>query len=539
VQNLPRNVPGLTALHLIRDRARSAGDRPALILPKAWSDGQVTERVEVSYAQLWQRTSDFARGFEARGFVQGDRVLVIAPLSADVYAFLLAIFARGLTAVFIDATNRSQKSIRAAISIAKPRAVLGSPKLMRYRWLLPSLWGATAFVADGKAPFAATLEALALPGPQLDPVPMSSDAEAMVSFTSGSTGQPKGVVRTYGVSLGQHQGLTAVDGVGEADVHLTSLPVMAFHNLMAGATTVLPTRDFMRRDGTDVRAVVAQLQSERVTHLSGAPAFVEEVADELLRQGIEPSALRFVLTGAAPVGRKLAAKLSRAYGRAEVRIAYGSTEAEPMTSISARAMTQRSGSGYLVGRPTSVGEVRVVKLPEGPFRPGPEGVRAHGVKRGIEGEIVVCGPQVVERYLNDSAAEAQLKIRDVDGTLWHRTLDLGFFDEDGELWLTGRVPDRIRRADRLLAPLPVEAELDEVTGVRKSALIAHAAAPQGEALIELEPGAPPEAAALCQEVLAKRGLSDVKLHVVPEVAVDPRHFSKLDRPRMRSVRGKA
>jgi acyl-CoA synthetase (AMP-forming)/AMP-acid ligase II len=292
----------------------------------------------------------------------------------------------------------------------------------------------------------------------------------------------------------------------------------------------------MRRDGTDARAVVAQMQSEQVTHLSGAPAFVEEVADEVLRQGIELEKLKLVLTGAAPVGKKLAAKLSRAFACADVRIAYGSTEAEPMSWVPARNLAERAGQGYLVGRPIPVGEVQIVSLPDGPFQPGPQGVLAHRVAPGQEGEVIVRGPQVVERYLNDADAEARLKIRDVDGTLWHRTLDLAFFDEQGELWLTGRVPDRVPSARAPIAPLPVEAALDETPGVRRSALIAHEKAPYGEALIELEQGASEVAVEACRRVLSARGLGDIPLVVVPEVAVDPRHFSKLDRPIMRSQR---
>jgi olefin beta-lactone synthetase len=158
----------------------------------------------------------------------------------------------------------------------------------------------------------------------------------------------------------------------------------------------------------------------------------------------------------------------------------------------------------------------------------------------VEGEIIVSGPQVVERYLNDPESEARLKIRDSKGTLWHRTLDLGFFDENGELWLTGRVPDRIPLAQGQIAPLPIEAALDATPGVHRSALIVHARAPHGEALIELEPDADLTLAMqACERVLREHGLSEVSVVAVPEIPMDPRHFSKLDRTTLRSLRGAA
>jgi acyl-CoA synthetase (AMP-forming)/AMP-acid ligase II len=539
-QDLPPKAKGPTALHLIRNRALSGGQLPALIIPTAWCDGVVSTREEISFEKLWQRTSDLARGLSARGFREHDRVLVAAPLSTDVYAFLLALFTQGLSAVFIDTTNRSPRTVRAALAIAKPRAVLGTPKLLRYRMFIPALWGAQAFVVNGKTFGAHTLDSLALPGPPVEPLLLSPDAESMVAFTSGSTGRPKGVVRTHETSLGQHHGLSQVAELGPGDVHLTSLPVVAFHNLMSGACTVLPARDPLRRDGTDSSAVVSQLLDEKVTHLSGAPAFIEEVADELLRRRLRVDSLRSVLTGAAPVGAKLARKLSRAFEGAEVRILYGSTEAEPMTSIPARLVGERVGRGYLVGRPAPVGEVRVVSLGDGPVQPGTLDVRAHSLEPGIEGEIIVAGPQVVERYLNDPESEARLKIRDVADTLWHRTLDVGFFDENGELWLTGRVPDQIPLAQGQVAPLPVEAALDSTPGVRRSALIVHARAPRGEALIELEANANGALVTrACETVLREHGLHDIAVVLVPEIPVDPRHFSKLDRPTLRSLRGAA
>ena len=119
----------------------------------------------------------------------------------------------------------------------------------------------------------------------------------------------------------------------------------------------------------------------------------------------------------------------------------------------------------------------------------------------------------------------------------HRTLDLGYFDAQGRLWLTGRVPDRVETEHGVLAPLPLEAQLNDVPGVRRSALIAHANAPRGEMLVELEENAPEGTLEICQALMFAAELPRLPVVQVDEIPVDPRHFSKLDRPTLRSLRG--
>ncbi len=526
-----------TAVHLMMREVEKYPDALALMIPRSWSDGRVTDSERVSFRELWERASEFAHGLDAEGFEVGDRVLVAAPLSVDLYALLVAFSARGVCAVFVDASARSKGAIAHAVRAARPKAMISPSRLARYRFLLRGLWGARAYTVDGPALGARALSSLRRSGRPMEPYELPRETEAIITFTSGSTGRPKGVVRTHGVALGQHHAVATRDPLPRGSIHMTTFPVFALHDLCCGVGTVLPALDPLRPHDIDAGAIVSQLIEHDVGCISAPPAFVEALADELIARRLQLPALREVWTGAAPVGPQLCEKLLRAFGPAHVSVLYGSTEAEPISKIDARSVASEPGPGYLVGKKAPTGELALARLPKGEATLGPEGLAPHLVAQGEQGEILVRGAHVVDHYLGDPESQRKLKLRDPDGGVWHRTLDLGFVDDQGRIWLTGRVPDLIERHGVTVSPLPIEARVEALPEVRRAALVSHEKAPHGELLVQLNDGAAPEQArAKLSALLDAPSLTDLPIVFVDAIALDPRHFSKLDRPTIRKQR---
>src|SRR5262249_37732988 len=146
----------------------------------------------------------------------------------------------------------------------------------------------------------------------------------------------------------------------------------------------------------------------------------------------------------------LARALAQGRIAGEAHVVYGSTEAEPIASISALEMVRTIEhadplAGLCAGRPVQEIALRIVRPHDGPITLGAGGWPEHDVAPDEAGEIVVAGPHVLTGYLDDPDAERANKIRD-GARVWHRTGDGGRLDAAGRLWLLGRVSRRVQRA---------------------------------------------------------------------------------------------
>lgn len=533
-------VPGMSTapatgniVDVVLARTREFPSRTALIVPTAWTDRGITADERMTFGELGARIASYAAGASSAGLQPGDRVVVVAPMSADLFAVALGLSAAGIVVVLIDGALSREVFVR-ALRDARASAILSTRRLFRYQWLLPPLWRARKYSFD--SPGWTVRSVAALRGPAsagFRPVSRAADDSALITFTSGSTGSPKGVDRSHSVMLGQHAALSHLLSGGEREVAMTCFPVVAFHNLAAGLTTVMPAADLRTPASVNPVLVWSQIDSHAVTQLSAGPAFLERLI-EGLGDG-QHTGLRTIVVGGAPVSRHLARRLLERFPNAAVTVAYGSSEAEPIAHVNAGDVVREEGEGVLVGGPLPGVDVALVHLPEEPPPLDARGLAPYEVEAGGIGEVMVAGAHVATRYLANPDADRQRKVRD-GARIWHRTGDVGYRDSSGRLWLVGRTTDAIARGGRLLHPLPLEAEAAGCPGVVRAALIAHRRAPEGELAIELETaGDVTSAMDAIRELLARRGLEDLPIRRVGRVPTDRRHNSKIDRPQLRQT----
>jgi acyl-CoA synthetase (AMP-forming)/AMP-acid ligase II len=517
---------------IVLKRARDLGDRTALVVPRTGADGHAEV---IAFRGLAERVDELAAGLAREGLRAGDRVLLVAPVSVDFYALAIAVLVLGGTVVLIDGALGARRAL-AALRASGPRFVVGARAAVRLWPLLPPTWRARRFTSDAACVGARGLDVLAVRGaPERPVIARGDDDEALLTFTSGSSGRPKGADRTHGILVAQHRALVDEAPHGDDDVDMTCFPAVALHNLCCGMTTVLPPIDLRHPAGADGARVVRAIERWGVTRLSAAPAFHERVVEALEKADRRLVGLRAVAIGGAPVRRSLAERLVARYPSARAMALYGSTEAEPIASAPLDEVAREEGEGYLAGHTASVAEVELLRLPERPPPLGADGVAPFRTGADGDGEVVVRGPHVNRRYVGDDASNRALKLRDPRGGVWHRTGDLARRDARGRLWLTGRAADVVTHAGRAVAPFVVEAAVDALPGVRASALVAHPRAPEGELLVVAD-GA--EGGSRARGWLDAHGLRRLPLHAVASLPVDARHESKIDRARLRAERGR-
>jgi olefin beta-lactone synthetase len=497
------------------ERAALHPERPAVV--------EARPRRVTSFGALAAGAAAVSRQLAARGVAPGEGVLLFVPMSAALYASLLGILHRGCVAVFVDAwTGRAR--LEAAIAAAAPAAFIGTTRAHLLRAVSPALRRIPVKLRpltprDGG-------------GGADAPHPRASTDAALVTFTTGSTGAPRAAVRTHGFLWAQHRALAEHLGLTERDVDMPTLPIFVLNNLALGVPSVLPAFDPRHPARIRPERIRRQMVAEGVTTTSGSPAFYHKLC-RWCRDNELMLPVRALFTGGAPVYPPLAELLAeRTSGAAHV--VYGSTEAEPISGIEARALLAAAaeGEGICVGRPVDGIRVRIIVPHDGPVELGETGWGEWDLPLGEAGEIVVAGGHVLRGYLGDPEGERAAKIRD-GNEVWHRTGDGGRLDASGRLWLVGRVGQRVRREGRTWWSTPAELRALALPGVVHAAYLGAADPTLGQrAVICLEvPGGPRPSRERVRAALEPSPVDD--LVVMRSIPRDPRHASKTDLPGLR------
>ncbi|OUS04680.1 hypothetical protein A9Q81_06040 [Gammaproteobacteria bacterium 42_54_T18] len=522
------------SVRLLLERAQAHPTKDALQIPTTWNEEHVTQYETVSYQDIVSRARQFQLGLKQEGLKSSNRVILMVPPSIDLYCLVVALLASGMVVVFVD-PNMGLKKVLMAFNDSNARMLISGKKLLRLRWLLPNLWKVKCLSVDGPGFFYRGLDVIELPlSGSLEVMPCNKEHQGLISFTSGSTGRPKGADRTQGSLWAQHEALSAHLGGSKDDIDLTCLPVLALHNMGNGWTTVFPAMEMGKPGSINGRLVSSQIKALGVSRITGAPAFMERLADYALSSGESFPSVTSITAGGAPVSQPLCRKLKDAFVNARIEVLYGSTEAEPISGVFDDEYLSAKGKGHLVGLPVPQIQVVAVQLPMNPDDITDSSLDTYKVKLGDVGEIVIKGKHVLKGYIDNPKANRENKIPCDDGLVWHRTGDTGFLDEGGRIWLTGRLADVIAYQGQYIQPYQIEMAIDALEGVRRSAIILPQHRSKPSMAVTLMPGVD-EAVSLkrISETLGNNQLSDITVHFLAEIPVDNRHNSKIDRIKLR------
>jgi len=451
--------------------AQRYGNRTAIVAGNGTS---------ITFSDLARQSGALAAAWRKAGLRSGDRVLVAMPVGVDLYAAIAGLWRLGAVIVFPEPAL-GLAGLRHAVRMTQPRALLTSGAYGLLRFVLPELWGVGLHLGiDGDQA-----------GDQMADV--GPDHGALISFTSGSTGQPKAILRTHGFLAAQDAALDPlIAPQRDNETDLVAFPVFVIANLARGTTSVLPNWRLRRPDSAKAGEILQLIAKQKITRALVPPSIGEVLA------GAPALPLKTLLTGGGPVFPDLIERLAAVMpAKADIVSVYGSTEAEPIawqpahTISAAQWHSMRNGQGLLAGRPIAQIATRI-----------------------IDDEILVTGDHVNKGYLGGHG-DTDNKSR-IDGNIWHRTGDAGALDGAGNLWLKGR----LSAGRGGLYPFQIEAPARLWPGVRNAAFLHRDA---GTVLV-IE-GAPRHLGTW-QAAANKLGVE--KTVVVDRIPLDRRHRSKVD-----------
>jgi malonyl-CoA/methylmalonyl-CoA synthetase len=282
------------------------------------------------------------------------------------------------------------------------------------------------------------LRAAAAEGEPLAPAGDSDDL-AMVAYTSGTTGPPKGVALSHGNVLASLRAVMGAWRWRRDDVLVHGLPLSHQHGLSGVQIGLLAGSRAVLLERFDPERLCDAVQREGATVVFAVPAMYERLLGWEGFERADLASVRLWVSGSAPLAPGVAARLSERLGELPLE-RYGSTE----TGLS------------------------VSNLHDGPRRAGAVGLPLPGLELALsdDGEILLRGPQVFAGYWEqpDTTADAFSD----DG--WFRTGDLGRLD-DGELTITGRIKELIISGGLNVSPREVELALEEHPSVARAAVV--------------------------------------------------------------------
>ena len=445
----PIDAPTLT--EMIRRRAELSPDRQYFVL-----FGET-----VTYAHLWKQTERYAAGLATAGVAAGDKVCLIYPTCAEFFYTFFGALRLGAVPVPLYPTL----GVDATASIFRDSDAVAVATIGWFRRGVDESVALAPNVRIVVEPNDLEIDAPAPAAPEA-----SEDDLAFLQYTSGSTGNPRGVMLTHRNVMATIRFMSEAAELTVDDRVVSWLPLYHDMGLIGCAFTPPLTATpiwLLPPDLRNPRQWLELITEVRAT-FTVSPDFgyrncVRHVRDT---KGLDLSSLKSALSGAEPVRPSTIAAFESHFGlKRIVAPCYGLAEATLAVAIWPRERALRAdptGRYLSVGRPCRGVSIRIVE-PNGEDAPAP----LVDVPATTEGEICVQSPGVMQGYYNNPAATA--RVLSADG--WLRTGDLGFVDAEGFLYITGRIKDVIILGGENVAPADVEEIVDHVAGVRYSAAV--------------------------------------------------------------------
>jgi long-chain acyl-CoA synthetase len=528
----------LTVPELLERAAREAPDAPAIdFLGRTYR-----------YREVWDEAQRVAHGLIARGIAPGDRVGLFLP-NVPIYlsAYYGAMLAGAVAVNFSPLYTADELAVQVADSGTRLLVTVDVASLMPTA--LKVLDGSTLETLvvgslGAQLSWAKRLALRLLGRKSLAPVPERPDVLpwrkllgerggglptrvpgdlALLQYTGGTTGRPKGAMLTHANLTANAQQVLAIDPFEGRDTILGVLPLFhVFANTCVLNRTVAKGGCIAMLPRFVAGQALKTLDRANANAFPGVPTMYQALLDDPRIAKTDFSSLRVCISGGAPLPDPVHQKWEAATGSRLVE-GYGLTESSGVVSTNPYEGERRAGT---IGQVLPRTRVRLLDK-EDPAKSAPA---------GEPGELVVAGPQIMQGYWNRPDA-AKDTFADVDGTRWLRTGDVAVIDADGFITIVDRIKDMIAVGGFKVFPSQVEAVLLGHPAVKEALVLGLPDAYHGEmprAFVTLDEGESATGEELAAWLNARVGKHERVSAVVVRAELPKTMIGKLDRKALRA-----
>lgn len=416
----------------------------------------------IRYAEFWDEAQRFAQALRARGLRSGERVAILLPNRIEAAVACYGCWLAGGIAAPLNVQGRA-RDFQAWLHHCEARHVVYEHSHGDAMDAIAAV-DASAAHAAGSAPierWPLGAQHTLCPPSSADATGVAADAAeriaaddvALILYTSGTTGAPKGVTLTHGNLLANASAVVRYLGLSERD---SVLSILAFYyaygasvlhtHLICGGCVVLAQNLLFPH------LLMDTIARERISGFSGVPSTYALLLERVKLGDYDLSSLRYLTQAGGAMSPALTRRMRAALPDARLFVMYGQTEATSrLTWLPPEQLDEKLGS---VGIPVDGVALRIARE---------DGSDA---ATGEPGEVRVRGANVMRGYWNNPEATATI-LRDG----WLRTGDMGHLDADGYLFLAGRRSDMIKTGAHRVHPNDIEDVIVELAGVSEAAVV--------------------------------------------------------------------
>ena len=504
----------MTIIDKIKDLRKQYPDNTALFDLKTGN--------KITFTQIDTKSDEICNYLVQKGFKKGNKIVVFVPISIEFYLILTAIFKMGLQAVFID-PYAGIEHINKCCEMISPDGIIGNGKTLLKGFFLKGIRKIGKKInyikmlehSEKLLIYEKNKNQKTIQNEKID-----GSTPALISFTSGSTGFPKIIMRTHEFLLGQHNVLEKNLKFEKETAVYSSFPIFLLSHMATGTTTFIPDLNWRKPVESDFRNIVKQITENNIQNIILPPAIFENIVKFCKDEKIMLENVQKVYTGGAPVFYSLMKNIKEVFANAKIIALYGASEAEPISVLNFEDITEedienmKNGDGLLAGKIVNEIELKIEELEKTP--------KKNKISE-IKGEILVRGENVVDGYLN---------IEKNSDENWHRTGDMGYINKKGQLILLGRVKGRIQLGEKIYYPFAVETAFSFCKILKKSVLTSK----NGKLylLVERNPEYKGNLSENIEIIELKKKFEIFKI-IETEIPMDKRHNSKTDYKKLEEI----
>ncbi|TAF77111.1 MAG: hypothetical protein EAZ53_02945 [Bacteroidetes bacterium] len=400
----------------------------------------------ITFKELLIKVESYCHQFYQNGIKSGDKILVLHPLNANLYAALLALLKLNCCLVFveewtkIDDISSCQKKINCDYIICSLKV-----NLMRF------------FIPELKPIKRLSLQLKTYKTEFIDNTDFKD--EAIISFSSGTSGKSKAIIRTHELLNAQFEALKNKIIISDNAKMISNFPVVILLNLGLGVSSYFSESIKMSNlQKTNFVRWYMEIYKNEITHLSVSPYLINHLATTIKNKSKAPLKLLQIISGGSPFFPAFVENINTYLHYENFTVLYGSSEAEPIAHCNGNEIIKyKDNLGLYAGKIDDHCQCLIGEFINGKIKP---------TENFIAGEIFVTGKHVVKTYYNSDQIALENKVL-YSNQIWHRTGDFGYFDNEKKLYLTG---DLNRKYNEHYL-LEQEKKLQEIQGVERGTIL--------------------------------------------------------------------